>query len=147
MRSAFTVRLKFHINRSAIPFVDGRYGAPVPCLIPFAFMDLVKALDVNWRTLSYTSCCGILTLAISIHVCATVSSAVVLFISTISGHLLYASTNTRYVFPNSSPAKSTCNCRHCEAGYSHRCIGARLELLAIAVSLAALGKVLDTSVN
>ena len=75
--SALTAFLKLWTMRSAKPLVDGWYGAPVTCRIPFISVKYLNSPDTNWGPLSDTTCSGRPILANKDRRVATVSAAVV----------------------------------------------------------------------
>ena len=62
-----------------------------------SFHEILEEFRINCGPLSDTSCWGSYMHAKMMRSCVTISSAVVLVICIISGHLLYASITSRYM--------------------------------------------------
>ena len=91
--------LKVCTNLYAKPFEEGWYGDTRICLIPLNWQKLANSPDTNCGLLSETSCSGNPFAANIFLSTATVWVAVVVDISTTSGHLELASAATWNICP------------------------------------------------
>ena len=116
------------MNRSVNPFVAGWYGADLKCLIPLRLINVANSSDENLLPLSDTICAGIPLRENIDPRTSIVFVDVVVFISTISGHFEWASTNTKNILSRNGPAKSMCTLSHGEEGHSQGCNGAMASI-------------------
>ena len=131
----FKLCLKVLTNLSAKPFVAGRGGADLKCVMPFVFIKFWNLMEVNCCQLSETICSGRPFRANTIRRISIVFIAVILFIGKTSGHLECTSTIVRNCFSSRGTVKSMWILCHCLLGHSHGWMGTFLGLLCASTHL------------